>query len=203
MWQPPLPNNGKVRVEISANVTSTVFLDHYVTLNISPFIEVENVKLYLYSMIVNGNSTVLMPKLYLDEYITDVQLNYYQIDEVEIFGGVVESYGHLSFVNYLPQFAPPNWNVNSFPRSFIYKGIKIGATSIHQEVLTYSVDLDKEDLVIWKNGIKFTGRLNRDKKFNIDGFTLVIFDFIKAEFYGELLPVEQIDDYVELKPKGD
>ena len=203
MWYPSLPNKGKVRVEIHSNVSTTVFLDHYVTLNISLFTEFENVKLYLYSMTVNGNSTVLMPKLYLDEYITDVQLNYSQIDELEIFGGVVESYGHLPFVNYLPQLAPPNRNVNSFPRSFIYKGIKIGTTSIHQEVLTYSVDLDKEDLVIWKNGIKFTGRLNRDKKFNVDGFTLVYFDFIKAEFYGELLPTEQIDDYIELKPKGD
>ena len=202
MWYPSLPNKGKVRVEIHSNVSTTVFLDHYVTLNISLFTEFENVKLYLYSMTVNGNSTVLMPKLYLDEYITDVQLNYVQIDEFEIFGGVVESYGHLSFVYYLQQLAPTNGNVNSFPRSFIYKGIKIGATSIHQEVLTYSVDLDKEDLVIWKNGIKFTGRLNRDKKLNIDGFTLVIFDFIKAEFYGELLPVKRIDDYIELKPKG-
>ena len=202
MWQPPLPNNGKVRVQISTDIFTEFFLDHYSTLNIAPLIENEYSKFYLNSMTVNGNSTVLMPKLYLDEYITDVKLYYSQIDEFEIFGGVVESYGHLSFLNYLPQLAPANRNVNSFPRSFNYKGIKIGMTSIHQEVLTYSVDLDKEDLVIWKNGIKFTGRLNRDKKFNLDGFTLVIFDFIKAEFYGELLPAEQIDDYIELKPKG-
>ena len=202
MWQSPLPNNGKVRVGISTDITTEFFLDHYSTLNIAPVIEKESKKLYLYDMTVNGNSTVPVPKLYLDEYITDVKLNYNQIDEFEIFGGVVESYGHLSFANYLPQLAPPNCNVNSFPRSFIYKGIKIGMTSIHQEILTYSVDLDKEDLVIWKNGIKFTGRLNRDKKLNLDGFIIVIFDFIKAEFYGKLLPAEQIDDYIELKPKG-
>lgn len=69
VWYPALPNKGKVRVEIQSNVSTTVFLDHYVTLNISLFIEFENNKLYLYRMIVNGNSTVLKPKLYLDEYV--------------------------------------------------------------------------------------------------------------------------------------
>ena len=200
MWQPPLPNKGKVKVTIFTGVTDIKFFDTYDTLDISAVINNEWVLDKLY---INGKVVIPMPKLYLDEYITDVELNYMTIDVTNIFGFVIESYGHLSFVNYLPQLAPPNRNVNSFPRSFIYKGIKIGTTSIHQEVLTYSVDLDKEDLVIWKNGIKFTGRLNRDNKFNVDGFTVVSFDFIKAEFYGELLPAEQIDDYVELKPKGD
>lgn len=65
VWYPSLPNKGKVRVEIQSNVLTTVFLDHYVTLNIPLFTEFENGKLYLYSMVVNGNSTVLMPKLYL------------------------------------------------------------------------------------------------------------------------------------------
>ena len=203
MWQPPLPTNGKVRVVISTDVSTEFFLDHYSTLNISPLIELENIKCYLYSMKVNGNNTVLMPKLYLDEYITDVQLDYSQIDEGEIFGFVAESYGDISFVNYLPQLAPANRNFNSFPRSFIYKGIKLGTISVPKEVLTYSVDLDKEDLEVWRNGIKFTGRLNRDNKINFDGFTIVFFDFIKAEFYGELLPPKIIDDYIELKPKGD
>ena len=203
MWYPSLPNKGKVRVEIQSNVTSTVFLDHYVTLNIAAFIEKESNKLYLNDMIVNGNSIVPVPKLYLDEYITDVKLNYIIIDEAEIFGVVIDSYGDMSFVNYLPQLARLNRNFNSFPRSFIYKGIKLGTISVHQEVLTYPVDLDKEDLEVWRNGIKFIGRLNRDKKFNLDGFTLVYFDIIKAEFYGKLLPAKRIDDYIELKPKGD
>ena len=203
MWQPHLPNNGKVRVRISADITTEFFLDHYSTLNIAPVIEKESNKLYLYNMTVNGNGTVPVPKLYLDEYITDVKLNYNQIDEFEIFGSVVESYGDMSFVNYLPQLTTTNFNFNSFPRAFIYKGIKLGTISVPQEVLTYPVDLDKEDLEVWINGIKFTGRLNRDKKFSLDGFTFAYFDFIKAEFYGELLPVKQIDDYVELKPKGE
>ena len=199
MWQPPLPNKGKVKVTIFTGVTDFKFFDTYDTLDISPVIYGER---FLDKLYINGKAVTPMPKLYLDEYITDVLLDYSQINGLDIFGYVVESYGHLSFVNYLPQLAPVNRNFNSFPRSFIYKGIKIGATSIHQEVLTYSVDLDKEDLVIWKNGIKFTGRLNRDNKFNIDGFTVVSFDFIKAEFYGQLLPAEEIDDYIELKPKG-
>ena len=199
MWQPPLPNKGKVKVTIFRGVTDIKFFDTYDTLDISPVIYGA---WYLTDMYINGKAVTPMPKLYLDEYITDVLLDYNTIDITVIFGFVIEGYGDISFVNYLPQFAPANSNLNSFPRAFIYKGIKFGTISVPQKVLTYSVDLDKEDLVIWKNGIKFTGRLNRDNKFNVDGFTLVSFDFIKAEFYGELLPAEHIDDIIELKPKG-
>ena len=200
MWQPPLPNKGKVKVTIFTGVTDVKFFDTYDTLDISAVIDNGWVLDKLY---INGKAVTPVPKLYLDEYITEVKLIYITLDEIEIFGFVIEGYGDISFVNYLPQLAPVNSNLNSFPRAFIYKGIKFGTISVHQKVLTYSGDLDKEDLVIWKNGIKFTGRLNRDNKFNVDVFTLVSFDFIKAEFYGELLPAEQIDDYVELKPKGD
>ena len=199
MWQPPLPNKGKVKVTIFTGVTDIKFFDTYDTLDISPVIYGNR---FLATLYINGKAVTPMPKLYLDEYITDVLLDYEATDSMDIFGFVIESYGDISFVNYLPQLAPANSNFNSFPRAFIYKGIKFGTISVHNEVLTYSVDLDKEDLVIWKNGIKFTGRLNRDNKFNIEGLTLVSFDFIKAEFYGKLLPVEKIDDYVELKPKG-
>ena len=199
MWQSPLPNKGKVRVEIITGYTVVKFFDTYDMLDIAAVIG----GYYLHTLSINGLPVKSTPKLYLDEYITDVQLNYATLDEIEIFGFVIESYGDMSFVNYLPQLAPANTHLNSFPRAFIYKGIKLGMISLPQEVLTYSVDLDKEDLEVWENGIKFTGRLNRDRKFNNDGFTALSFDFIKAEFYGELLPAERIDDYVELKPKGD
>ena len=200
MWQPPLPNKGKVRVEIITSDTDVKFFDTYDTLDIAAVIDGA---WYLSDMYINGLLVTPVPKIYLDEYITDIILNYNPIDEFEIFGSVVESYGDMSFVNYLPQLTDANFNFNSFPRAFIYKGIKLGTISVPKEVLTYPVDLDKEDLETWRNGIKFIGRLNRNKKFNLDGFTLVCFDFIKAEFYGELLPAEQIDDYIELKPKGE
>ena len=199
MWQPPLRNIGKVKVTRFTDITDSKFFDTYDTLDISPLIDGNWV---LDKMYINGNAVTPMPKLYLDEYITDVILVYQLLDPMEIFGFVIEGIKDISFENYLPQLAPPNRNVNSFPRSFIYKGIKFGTISVPQEVLTYSVDLDKEDLEIWKNGIKLTGRLNRDRKFNIGGFTAVDFDFIKAEFYGELLPTKVINDYIELKPKG-
>lgn len=200
MWQPPLPNKGKVRVDIFTGYSHIKFFDTYDTLDISAVIDDGWVLDKLY---INGKAVTPVPKLYLDEYITDVVLDYMTLDSLDIFGFVIEAYGDISFVNYLPQLAQKKSNFNSFPRAFIYKGIKFGTISVPQKVLTYSVDLDKEDLVIWKNGIKFTGRLNRDSKMELEGFTLVSFDFIKAEFYGELLPAEQIDDYVELKPKGD
>ena len=199
MWQPPLPNKGKVKVTIFTGVTDIKFFDTYDTLDISAVINNEWVLDKLY---INGKVVIPMPKLYLDEYITEVKLIYLTLDEIEIFGFVIEGYGDISFLNYLPQLAPANSNLNSFPRAFIYKGIKFGTISFPQKVLTYSVDLDKEALVIWKNGIKFTGRLNRDNKFNVDFISFVFFDIIKAEFYGELLPPKEIDDYVELKPKG-
>ena len=200
MWQPPLPNKGKVRVNINTGYSHIKFFDTYDTLDISAVIDNEWV---LDTMYINGNAVTSMPKLYLDEYITDVVLDYMILNGPDIFGIVIEGNKDISLENYLPQLTVNYRNFNSFPRAFIYKGIKLGMISISQEVLTYPVDLDKEDLVIWKNGIKFTGRLNRDRKFNLENFTAVSFDFIKAEFYGELLPAKFIDDYIELKPKGD
>ena len=200
MWQPPLPNKGKVRVNIITGYSHIKFFDTYDMLDISAVIDNEWV---LDTMYINGNAVTSMPKLYLDEYITDVVLEYMILNGSDIFGVVIEGNKDISLENYLPQLTVNYRNFNSFPRAFIYKGIKLGMISIPQEVLTYPVDLDKEDLVIWENGIKFTGRLNRDRKFNLENFTAVSFDFIKAEFYGELLPAKFIDDYIELKPKGD
>lgn len=45
-------------------------------------------------------------------------------------------------------------------------------------------------------------RLNLDDIETVYRYTWAYFDIIKAEFYGELLPAEKIDDYIELKPKG-
>ena len=200
MWQPPLPNNGKVRVRISADISTEFFLDHYSTLNIAPVIEKESNKFYLYKMTVNGKYTVPVPKLYLDEHINEVELDY-SGDATNFVPAVLAGVGDISIENYLPQIG--GTDIISFPTGRIYKGFKLGAYEIDQPVFAFPVDLDKEDFEIWKNGIKFTLRLNRDFKYTQDFISFVIFDIIKAEFYGELLPAKRIDDYVELKPKGD
>lgn len=199
MWQPALPNNSKVRVEIIGGVGSTVFLDHYVTLNIAPFIEEEGGNLYLDFMSVNGNDTVSVPKLYLDEHINDVALHY-TTDETAFISPVLAGIGDISVENYLPQISSSD--IISFPRGRIYKGLKLGGYKIDQPVFAFPVDLDKEDFEIWHKGLKFTVRLNRDTKITQGSISAVFFDIIKAEFYGELLPPERIDDYIELKPKG-
>lgn len=201
VWYPPLPNNGKVKVTIMAGDTETVyFLDHYHTLNIEPFVEYNGNKNYLAGMSVNDEYVISTPKLYLDDHINDVVLYYVEITSNQI-GFVVESLFGDSFTNYLPQFGTLFFDY-SFPRASIYKGIKFGQTILDKEVFAFPIDLDKEDFEMWNNGIKFTLHLNRDNKLVNKHEVLTFFDIVKAEFYGELLPPEEIDDYVELKPKG-
>lgn len=194
-----MPNNGKVEVSIEVEGVSTVyFFDHYHTLNIEPFVERDGNKYYLQYIDINGEEIIGTPKLYLDEYINYVVVHY---DELFI-GGVVDSISDVSFANYLPQIGEIFFDY-SFPRTFIYKGMKVGQEILDGEVFAFPVDLDKEDFEVWRNGIKYTLHLNRDNKVDNDGVVMVLFDIIKAEFYGELLPTKIVDDYVELKPKGD
>ena len=202
VWQPPLPNNGEVRVNISVGDTTTFyFLDYYNLLNIEPFVERDGNKYYLTGMLVNGIYIICTPKLYLDKYIKVVALVYKEIIPDDV-GLVLERLGDMSFRNYLPQFGDLSFYY-SFPRTNIYKGIKFGEEILDGNMTAFPVDLDKEDFEVWKNGIKFTLHLNRDNKVEEDGVAYSLFDIIKAEFYGQLLPAEQIDDYIELKPKGD
>lgn len=201
MWYPPLPNNGDVRVNIKVGDTQTFyFLDHYHTLNIEPFVERYGNKYYLTDMLVNGKYIICTPKLYLDKYIKVVELQYNEIMPDGI-GIVIERLDDMSFRNYLPQFGYISF-AYSFPRLSNYKGIKFGEETLDDDINAFPVDLDKEDFEVWKNGIKYTLHLNRDNKVEEAGAVSVFFDIIKAEFYGELLPAEQIDDYIELKPKG-
>ena len=197
MWQPPFPNNDKVKVTITINNNDTVyFLDHYHTLNIEPFVEYNGNKCYLRYMLVNGEHIICTPKLYLDKYINTVELEYSEI-RVDNIGMVLESFGNVSLKNYLPQIGILFASF-SFPRVSIYKGAKFGQETFEGDIYAFPVDLDKEDFEVWNNGIKFTLHLNRDNHVEAISF----FDIIKAEFYGELLPAERIDDYIELKPKG-
>ena len=199
MWYPSLPNNGKVKVTISIMNNDTVyFLDHYHTLNIEPFVERDGNKYYLSTILVNTESIICTPKLYLDKYIDNVTVVYREFS----VGGVIDSALGVSFANYLPQIGDL-FTKYSFPRTSIYKGIKIGLETINANIFAFPVDLDKEDFEIWYNGIKYTLHLNRDNKVDNNGIVVSLFDIIKAEFYGELLPAERIDDYIELKPKGD
>ena len=200
MWQSPLPNVGKVKVTILSDSSATYYFDHYRTLNIEPFIEYNGNKRYLVVMFVNEEFVISTPKLYLDEHINEVVLYYFDLKNNPL-GGVVESIDDVSFTNYLPQFGIGLEYV-SFPRASEYKGIKFGHKTREADTYAFPVDLDKEDFEAEINGLKLTLHLNRDNK--VDNYDKVVslFDIIKAEFYGELLPPEHIDDYVELKPKG-
>ena len=201
MWQPSLPNNGKVKVTINISDNETVyFLDHYHTLNIEPFVEYNGNKNYLVGMFVNEEFVISTPKLYLDEHINEVVLYYYDLKNNPL-GGVIESIDGVSFTNYLPQFGI-GLEYISFPRASEYKGIKFGQETLEGDIYAFPVDLDKEDFDIDLGGVKLTLHLNRDNK--VDNYREVVslFDIIKAEFYGQLLIPEEIDDYVELKPKG-
>ena len=91
----------------------------------------------------------------------------------------------------------------SFPRGYYYKGFEINSIKVPEEIYAFPVDLDTEDFEVWRNGIKFTIRLNRENKVEEGRVIYSNFDFVKAEFYGELLSTEKIDDYITLKPKGD
>ena len=201
MWQPPLPNNGEVKVTINVRGEETVyFLEHYRTLNIEPFVEYNGNKVYLIAMFVNEEHIISTPKLYLDEHINEVVLFYFP-SEKDGVGYVLESLYDVSFTSYLPQVGTV-LATSSFPRASIYKGVKLGQQILDFDAFAFPVDLDKEDFEIGFNGLKFTLHLNRDNKKVFEDEVQVYFDIIKVEFYGELLPAEQIDDYIELKPKG-
>ena len=202
MWQPSLPNNGKVQVTINVEGAETVyFLDHYRTLNIDPFVEYNGNKYYLVFMSVNGEQIIGTPKLYLDKYINEIFIVYIPNGR-DISGSALLSVDDISLKDYFPIVGTISSDV-SFPRGQSYKGFKIGEVTENFYVFAFPVDLYKEDFEIWTNGIKYTVRMNLDDIETVDNYTWAYFDIIKAEFYGELLPVEQIDDYIELKPKGD
>lgn len=177
------------------------FCERYHTLNLEPIIEHGGVQYYLWQMDINSEGVIPESKLYLGEKIKIVWLIYRRLDVTTIFGDVAENNGNLSLVNYLPQLTNAK-DAITFPRGCYYKGVKLGILNFDIKVFAFPVDLDKEDFEIWRNGIKFTLRLNRENKAKVDNGTYVKFDVIKAEFYGKLLPAETIDEYVELKPKG-
>lgn len=197
-----MPNKGKVRIEVEhLPYRDVYFRERYHTLNLEPIVEYDGKQHYLAHMFINSDQVIPESKLYLGENISVIILKYRPLYSTDIFGGVAETVGNFSLVNYLPQLSEPK-DAITFPRGCYYKGVKLGRGHVGIKVFAFPVDLDKEDFEIWRNGIKFTLRLNRENKFKDDDLTFVKFDVIKAEFYGKLLPAEIIDDYVELKPKG-
>ena len=112
-----------------------------------------------------------------------------------------------NFRNYIPQIGDFLGD-SSFPRGSFYKGyiFKNSLTETDYPIFAFPLNLYEDDFEIYRNGIKFTVHLNTSRKYSIDTPTgtnyYYGFDIIKAEFYGELLPPEEINDYVELKPKG-
>lgn len=178
------------------------YYDRYTTINIAANIGHS----YLNYMYINGNIVVATPKLYLDDNINSVYIEYISGDLSKIYYfEVLISDGTTSFIDYLPQVGHIGYQPDkySFPRGYEYECIRIGEDLIWQSVFAFPVDLDKEDFEVWRNGIKYTVRLNRNDTITRNNQTWALFDIIKAEFYGQLLPAEQIDDYIELKPKGE
>lgn len=151
-------------------------------------------------MVINGNGVPPTPLLFLDELINEVQLSYIG-DKLDLLGGVVQQFGDISLNNLMPQLITGGGLI-SFPQACRYKGVKAGALKVNIKLVACPVDLDEVDFEIWKNGVKFTVRVNRNRTVKYGGITIALFDIIKAEFYGKLLPSKYVDDYVELKPKG-
>lgn len=212
MWFPSLPNKGKVKVTydilggIIEEIEETViFCERYKILDISPFNEVYNMIFYLGAMKINGKDVTPVSKLYLDESINEVYLDYSIYDGFASLGRVLREHNKKRYENYLPQIGDFLGD-SSFPRGSFYKGYIYKDSLIDSPIFAFPDNLDEEDFEIWRNGIKFTLHLNTSKIYTKDTPTgtdqYYGFDIIKAEFYGELLSPEKIDGYVELKKKG-
>lgn len=177
------------------------FFEHYRTLNIEPFVEYNGEKFYLIYIRVNDKEIIGTPKLYLDKYINEIFIVYFP-NGSDITGSILLGVDDISLKDYFPIVGGIPYDT-SFPRGQLYKGLKIGEVTDSHTLFAFPVDLYKEDFEIWTNGIKYTVRPNLDNIETVYNYTWAYFDIIKAEFYGELLPAEKIDDYIELKPKGD
>ena len=203
MWFPPLPNKGKVNVQVYYNskLIDEYFCDHYQTLKIDPIKEYDGIQYFLEHMYVDDIEVTPSSKFYLGEDISHIVLVYQKLNSFEMLGIVYERLKNKSCKNYLPQIGSIIYN-SGFPRGCYYKGIKLDSLSMPIKVYAFPVDLDKEDFEIYRDGIKYTVRLNRKNKLDFGTVVYVYFDVIKAEFSGGLPQPEEIDDYIELKPKG-
>ena len=211
MWFPPLPNRGKVKItydifsgELPEIKPTVIFCERYKILDISLFNKVYDMTFYLGAMKINGKDVTPVSKLYLDESINEVYLDYSIYNGVESLGRVLIQDDTSIYENYVPQIGA-FLGESSFPRGCFYKGYIYKNSLTDSPIFAFPVNLYEEDFEIWRNGIKFTVHLNTEYKYPVGttGNDLFYgFDIINAEFSGELLSPEKIDDYVELKRKG-
>ena len=207
MWQPPLPNIGKVEVIYRYYIRGGKKEEHfeferYKTLVIRPTITYEGTIFRFKDFLINEIPSTPTPMLFLDENVSMVLIDYVTLGSSE-FGGVIEGdiSGEISLENYLPQVGNVIFGVNSIPRTIAYRGVIFEGASFNYTVFAFPVDLDKKDFKIEVDSVIFTLRLNRSNKIEYGDFRLCLFDVIKAQF-GEGLPFSYSDSFVELKPKG-
>lgn len=207
MWQPPLPNIGKVEVIYSYYIRGGEIEEHfeierYKSLVIRPTITYEGTRFRFKGLLINDNSSTPSPMLFLDENVSKVVITYVTLASFD-FGGVVEGdiAGDVSLENYLPQLGNVILGEKTIPRGIVYKGLIFGGVSVKQQAFAFPLDLDKKDFKVELDSVIFTLRLNRSKKIEYGSFRLCLFDVIKAQF-GEGLPFSYSDSFVELKPKG-
>ena len=206
MWQPPLPNNGKVKVRYAYHhdKPEDFEIERYKTLVIKPTHLYEGTQFRFYNLIINGVSSTPTPMLFLDENVSEVVIHYTLLDmgEFGVIIDMIKSTG-IWLKNYLPQvgFVLPYYK--SIPRGTFYKGVILEGTSFDIPVFVFPVDLDKNEFKVELNSVIYTLRLNRYSRIEDDEtFRFCLFDLIKAQF-GEGLPPLHSESYIELKPKGD
>lgn len=207
MWQPPLPNIGKVEVIYRYYIRGGKKEEHfeferYKTLVIRPTITYEGTVFRFKDFLINEIPSTPTPMLFLDENVSTVLIAYVTLGSFE-FGGVVEGNisGEISLENYLPQVGNVIFGEKTIPRGIVYEGVIFGGVSVNQLVFAFPLDLDKKDFKVELDSVIFTLRLNRSNKIEYGNFRLCLFDVIKAQF-GEGLPFSYSESFVELKPKG-
>ena len=204
VWQPPLPNNGKVKVIYAYyhNEPEDFEIERYKTLVISPIRKYHGMQWRFSEFYIDNVPTKPTPMLFLDENVSEVVIFYTLLDLGE-FGAVIDMIKSdgIWLKNYLPQVASVGFNYKSIPRGTIYKGFIVEGTSFDMRVFVFPVDLDKNEFKVELNFVIYTLRLNRSNLSERGKFRYCFFDLIKAQF-GEGLSSLHSESYVELKPKG-
>lgn len=208
VWQPPLPNIGKVEVIYSYDTVDGTKKEHfeierYKSLVIRPTITYKGTVYRFKRLLINDIRSAATPMLFLDENVSTVFITYVTLSDFD-FGGVVEENisGKVSLENYLPQLGNVILGKKTIPRGIVYEGVIFEGASVNIFAFAFPVDLDKKDFKVEVDSVIFTLRLNRRNKIKYGDFRLCLFDVIKAQF-GEGLPYLHSESFVELKPKGD